>query len=83
MYELAINFSSEFVDNQYFKVLVVPQAVVAEVPRHLLAVFDRIGIRVELNANAVPVRDAVFHIEKNVCMIDARLDFAGTEATSE
>jgi hypothetical protein len=61
---LAINFSSAFVDNQYFEVLIVPQAVIAKILRHRFAVIDRIGIGVELNADAVSHRDAVSHIEK-------------------
>jgi hypothetical protein len=61
-----MNLSPVFVDNQYLKVLVVPQAVVAEVLRDLFAVTDRFGIRVELNANAVSHRDAIFHVEKEL-----------------
>jgi hypothetical protein len=64
MNKLAINLASAFVDNQYFQVLIVPQAVVAKILRHLLAVFDRIRIGVELNADTVSIRDAVLHIEK-------------------
>jgi hypothetical protein len=64
--KLAMNLSPDFVDNQYLKVLIVPQAVVAEVLCHLFAVLDRFGIRAELNADAVSVRNAVFHIEKEL-----------------
>jgi hypothetical protein len=59
-----MNLSAVFVDNQYLKILVVPQAVVAEVLRDLLAVTDRFSIGVELNPDAVSHRDAVSHIEK-------------------
>jgi hypothetical protein len=62
--KLAMNLPPVFVDNQYLEVLVVPQAVVAEVLRDLLAVTDRFGIGVELDADAVSHRDAVFHVEK-------------------
>jgi hypothetical protein len=68
--ELAINLPTYFVDNQYFKVLIVPQAVIAEVLRHLFAVFDRIGIRVEFNADAVSIRNAVFHIEEELLHVE-------------
>ena len=66
MNKLAMNLSPAFVDNQYFEVLVVPQAVVAEVLRDLLAMLDRFSIRVELNADAISIRNAVFHIEKEL-----------------
>jgi hypothetical protein len=64
--KLAINLSADFVDNQYFKVLIVPQAFIAEVLRDLLAMLDRFSIRVELNADAISIRNAVFHIEKEL-----------------
>jgi hypothetical protein len=70
--KLAINLSSDLVDNQYFKVLVVPQAVVAEILRHLFAVRDRFSVRFELNAEAVSVRNAVFHIEKKLLHVGPR-----------
>jgi hypothetical protein len=64
--KLAINLSADLVDNQYFKVLIVPQAFIAEVLRDLLAMLDRFSIRVELNADAISIRNAVFHIEKEL-----------------
>lgn len=64
--KLAIDLSSPVVDNQYFKVLIVPKAFIAEVLRDLFAMFDRFSIRIELKADAVSHRDAVFHIEKKL-----------------
>jgi hypothetical protein len=64
--KLAINLSSKFVYNEDFKVRIVPQAVIAEVKRHRFAVLDRISICVELYADAISHRDAVFHIEKKL-----------------
>jgi hypothetical protein len=64
--KFAVNLSSTFVDNKYFKVLIVPQAVIAEVLRHFFAVLDCLRICLELDADAVPIRDAVFHIEKEL-----------------
>jgi hypothetical protein len=64
--KLAINLSSTVVDNQYFKVLIVPKAFIAEVLRDLFAMFDCFSIRVELKADAISHRDAVFHIEKKL-----------------
>jgi hypothetical protein len=53
MNKLAINLSPDFVDHRYFEVLIVPQAVIAIVLRHLFAVRDRFGIRAEINADPV------------------------------
>jgi hypothetical protein len=64
--KLAMDLSSAVVDNQYFKVLIVPKAFIAEVLRDLVAMFDCFSIRVELKADAVSHRDAVFHIEKKL-----------------
>jgi len=64
--KLSINLSSEFVYNEDFKVLIVPQTVIAEVKRDRFAVLDRISISVELYADAVSHRNAVFHIEKKL-----------------
>jgi hypothetical protein len=64
--KFAVNLSSAFVHNQYFKILIVPQAVIAEVLRHFFTVLDCLRTCLELNANAVPIRDAVFHIEKEL-----------------
>ena len=64
--KLAINLSSDFVYNEDFKVLIVPQTVIAEVKRHRFAVLDRISICVELYADAISHRNAVFHIEKKL-----------------
>jgi hypothetical protein len=38
--KLSINLSSEFVYNEDFKVLIIPQTVIAEVKRHRFAVLD-------------------------------------------
>jgi hypothetical protein len=64
--KLAMDLSSAVVDNRYFKVLIVPKAFIAEVLRDLFAMFDRFSIRVELKADAISHRDAVFHIEKKL-----------------
>jgi hypothetical protein len=64
--KLAINLSADFVDDQYLKVLIVPQAVVAEILRDLFAMLDCLSIRVELDADAISIRNAVFDIEKKL-----------------
>lgn len=64
MNELAINLSPDFVDDRYFEILIVPQAVIAIVLRHLLAVRDRFGIGAEIDADPVSKRNAVLHVEE-------------------
>jgi hypothetical protein len=76
--KLAMDLSSAVVDNQYFKVLIVPKAVIAEVLRDLFAMFDCFSIRVELKADAVSHRDAVFHIEKKLAHGHPRFRDSGT-----
>ena len=61
-----MNLSSGFVDDRYLEVLIIPQTVVAEVLRNPPAVADRLGIRVELDADTVPHRNAVSHVEKKL-----------------
>jgi hypothetical protein len=76
--KLAMDLSSAVVDNQYFEVLVIPKAFVAEVLRDLFAMFDCFSIRVELKADAVSHRDAVFHIEKKLSHGHPRFRNSGT-----
>jgi hypothetical protein len=64
MNELAMNLAAERVHNGYFEVFIVSQAAVADVLCKLLAVQDRFGVALELDANQVPHRNAVFHIEE-------------------
>jgi hypothetical protein len=66
MNKLAVNLSADLVDNQYFKFLVIPQAVVVKILRHRFAVRDRLGVRFKLDADAVSKWNAVFHIEKEL-----------------
>jgi hypothetical protein len=66
MNKLAINLSAYLVENQYFKFLVVPQAIVAEIFRHRFAVRDCLGVGFKFDADAVSIRNAVFHIEKEL-----------------
>ena len=76
--KLAMDLSSAVVDNQYFKVLIVPKAVIAEVLRDLVAMFDRFSIRVELKADAVSIGTPSFISKKNFCMVDPRFRNRGT-----
>jgi hypothetical protein len=51
--ELAMDFPAERVDNGYLKVLIVAQAVVAEMLRKLFAVRDSLKIAVEVDPGPV------------------------------
>ena len=63
-----MNFPPQRVDHGYLKVLVVTQALVAEMQGKHSAVLDCFNVGVELDSNAVSQRNAIFHIEKNVCI---------------
>jgi hypothetical protein len=62
--ELAIDFPSSRVDHGYLKVMMLAQAVVAEMPRKLFAVRDSLKIAVEVDPDPISKRDAIFHIKK-------------------
>jgi hypothetical protein len=66
MNELAMNLAANRVDDGYLQFLVVSQAAVADVLRKLFAVHNRFGVACELDADAIPHRDAVLHIEEKL-----------------
>jgi hypothetical protein len=66
MNELAVNLSAKRVDHGYLQFLVVSQAAIAHVLCKLFAVLNRLSVARELNADAVPHRNAVFHIEEEL-----------------
>jgi hypothetical protein len=51
--ELAMDFPSKRVDNGYLKVLIVAQAVVAEMLRKLFAVHDSLKIAIEVDPDPI------------------------------
>src|SRR6478752_2189152 len=64
--KLPMNLAPERIDHGYLQVPVVSQAFVAEVLGKFFAVSDRFRICLELNADSVPHRNAVFHIEEKL-----------------
>jgi hypothetical protein len=66
MDELAMDFPSGRVNNGYLKVLIVAQAVVAEMLRKPSAVRDGLKIAFEVDPDPISKRDAIFHIEKEL-----------------
>ncbi len=66
MNELAMDFPSNRVDHRYFKVLIVAQAVLAEMMRKFFAVCDSLKIALEVDPDPISERDAIFHIKKEL-----------------
>jgi hypothetical protein len=64
--ELAINLAPKRIYHRYLEVLVVAQALVAEVLGDFFAMPDRFCIRLELDPDGISMRDAVFHIEEKL-----------------
>jgi hypothetical protein len=62
--ELAMNFPPLRVDHGYLKVLVVTQALVAEMLGKYSAVLDCFNVGIELDSNPVSQRNAILHIEE-------------------
>jgi hypothetical protein len=62
--ELAMYFPTRRANHGYLKLFVVAQAFVTEVPCKLFAVFNRFDVGIKLNADAIPHRNAVFHIKE-------------------
>jgi hypothetical protein len=61
-----MNLTSDRVDDGYLKVLIVAQAVVAEVLSELFAVLDGFQITFEVDPDPVSHRDAILHVEKEL-----------------
>jgi hypothetical protein len=61
-----MDLAPERIDHGYLKFAIVSQAFVAEVLGKFFAVSDRFRICLELNADSVPHRNAVFHIEEKL-----------------
>ena len=66
MNELAMNLTTERIDDANLKVLVVQQTIVAKFQSEDSAMGDRFGIGFELNPDPVSHRDAIVHIEKEL-----------------
>jgi hypothetical protein len=64
--ELAMDFASNRVDDGYLKVLIVAQAVVAEMLRKVFAARDSFKIAVEVDPDPISKRDAIYHIKKEL-----------------
>src|ERR1017187_8049025 len=61
---LSMNLAPQLVDHEYLQVLVVAQALIAEVPDNLVAVLDCLFLCFELGPDDIPMRDPIFHIEE-------------------
>jgi hypothetical protein len=78
--ELAMDFPADRVDNGYLEILIVAQAVVAEMLRKFFAVRDSLKIAVEVDPDPVSERDAIFHIKKVLlhCRTSNRSSFSAS-----
>jgi hypothetical protein len=76
MNELAMDFPSERVDNGYLEILIVAQAVVAEMLCKLLAVRDSLKIAFEVDPDPISKRDAILHIKKELLHVVPQIDSA-------
>jgi hypothetical protein len=61
-----MNLTSEPVDDRYLKVLIVAQAVVAEVLSELFAALNGFQVAFEVDPDPVSHRDAILHVEKDL-----------------
>jgi hypothetical protein len=66
--ELAMNFPPQRVDDGYLKVLVVAEALVAEVLGNFSAMPNRFCICFELDPNCISMRTPSFISKKNFCI---------------
>jgi hypothetical protein len=64
--ELAMNFPPQRIDHGYLEVLVIAEALVAEVLGNFSAMPNSFRICLELDPNCISMRDAIFHIEEKL-----------------
>jgi hypothetical protein len=63
-------FAPKRIDHRYLEVLIVAEALVAEVLGNFSAMLNRLGICLEFDPNCIPMRDAIFHIEEKLLHCD-------------
>ncbi len=66
MNELAMNLSPKLIAHRYLKVLIVAEALVAEVLGNFSAMPNRFCICLELDPDCISMRDTIFHIEEKL-----------------
>jgi len=64
--ELSMNFAPQRVDHGYLEILIVAEALVAEVSGNFSAMLDCFCLCCELHPNQISMRDAIFHIEEKL-----------------
>jgi len=64
MNELAMNFASTRVYDGYLEFLIVSEAAVTNVLRKLFAMDDCFSVSLELEADTISHRNAVFHVKE-------------------
>src|ERR1700722_18901700 len=68
--ELSMNFAPQRVDHGYLEVLIVAEALVAEVPGNFSAILDCFCLCFELDPDSVSMGDAILHIEEELLHCD-------------
>jgi hypothetical protein len=66
VHELSMNFAPQRVDHGYFKVLIVAEALVAEVSGNFSAILDCFCLCFELDPDSISMGDAILHIEEEL-----------------
>src|ERR1700688_2289378 len=61
-----MNFAPQRVDHGYLEVLIVAEALVAEVPGNFSAILDCFRLCFELDPDSISMGDAILHIEEEL-----------------
>jgi hypothetical protein len=77
--ELAMNLTSEPVDDRYLQVLIVAQAVVAEVLSELFAALNGFQVAFEVDPDPVSHRTPSFMSKKTFCIAIPQIAASRTE----
>jgi hypothetical protein len=64
--ELSVDLSPEGIDHGNLKVFIIAQTAIPPMLGKLLGVRDCFRVCIELDADAVPHRNAVFHVEEEL-----------------
>jgi hypothetical protein len=64
MNELAMNLAAERINDGYLKILIVAQTIVSKFQSEDSTMGNRLGIRIEVDADPISHRDAIFHVKE-------------------
>jgi hypothetical protein len=75
-----MNFPPQHVDNGYLKVLIVAEALVAEMSSNFFAILDCFCLCFELDPNYISMLDAILLSKKNFCIVITYAHQSGVSA---